>query len=202
MQCPSCGFDNPKGMKFCGECATPVNPCCPQCGFENPPGFVFCAQCATPLAGQAPVPSPAQFVQQQRWTGIRLHVVLPAITTFLQREGRITYSTLRQIFGLDDVLLDDIRRELGLRRLAIDEGGEVLVWTGEAQPAVRPTALPASPAVVPDAIAVTSPVSIDDMDITHDESAAISEPIRSSPEAERRQLTVMFCDLAASRFSC
>jgi hypothetical protein len=22
MQCPSCGFDNPEGMKFCGECGT------------------------------------------------------------------------------------------------------------------------------------------------------------------------------------
>jgi adenylate cyclase len=36
MQCPGCGFDNPEGMKFCGECATPLKNLCPQCGFENP----------------------------------------------------------------------------------------------------------------------------------------------------------------------
>src|SRR5713226_517563 len=50
MHCPSCGFDNPEGMKFCGQCASPLSLRCPQCGFENPPGFVFCGQCASPLA--------------------------------------------------------------------------------------------------------------------------------------------------------
>jgi hypothetical protein len=24
MRCPSCDFDNPEGMKFCGECGTPL----------------------------------------------------------------------------------------------------------------------------------------------------------------------------------
>ena len=24
MRCPSCGFDNPAGMKFCGQCAAPL----------------------------------------------------------------------------------------------------------------------------------------------------------------------------------
>ncbi len=52
MRCESCGFENPEGMKFCGECATPLKRRCPQCGVENPPGFKFCGQCATPLAGQ------------------------------------------------------------------------------------------------------------------------------------------------------
>src|SRR5215510_2963269 len=50
MRCPSCGFDNPEGMKFCGECAAPLQNRCPQCGFENPPHFKFCGACATPLA--------------------------------------------------------------------------------------------------------------------------------------------------------
>ena len=52
MQCPSCGTENPEGMKFCGECAAPLKPHCPQCGFANPPGFKFCGQCAAPLALQ------------------------------------------------------------------------------------------------------------------------------------------------------
>jgi hypothetical protein len=51
MRCPDCGFDNPEGMKFCGECATPLQNRCPKCGFENPPRFKFCGECATPLTG-------------------------------------------------------------------------------------------------------------------------------------------------------
>src|SRR6266705_2100857 len=54
MRCPSCGFENPEGMKFCGECATPLKSRCSHCGFENPPGFKFCGECATPLAGRPP----------------------------------------------------------------------------------------------------------------------------------------------------
>ena len=50
MRCVSCGFENPEGMKFCGECAAPLKHHCPHCGFENPPGFKFCGACATPLS--------------------------------------------------------------------------------------------------------------------------------------------------------
>src|SRR5262249_30809255 len=49
MQCPSCRFENPQGMKFCGQCAGLLNLRCPQCGFENPPAFAFCGQCDAPL---------------------------------------------------------------------------------------------------------------------------------------------------------
>jgi class 3 adenylate cyclase/tetratricopeptide (TPR) repeat protein len=58
MHCPSCGFENPEGLKFCGQCASPLGRRCPQCGFNNPPGFVFCGQCATPLTEQPPAPRP------------------------------------------------------------------------------------------------------------------------------------------------
>ena len=63
MRCPSCGFDNPPGMKFCGQCATPLTSPCPQCGFDNPPGFAFCGQCATPLttAPSMAAPSPETY---------------------------------------------------------------------------------------------------------------------------------------------
>src|SRR5712692_6706199 len=52
MQCPSCSFDNPAGMKFCGQCGAQLSNRCPQCGFENPPGFQFCGECGTPLAAR------------------------------------------------------------------------------------------------------------------------------------------------------
>src|SRR5215475_58083 len=52
MRCSSCGFENPEGMKFCGQCASPLSARCPQCGFANPPGFAFCGQCGTSLTTQ------------------------------------------------------------------------------------------------------------------------------------------------------
>src|SRR5262245_5776920 len=60
MRCASCGFANPEGMKFCGQCAAPLQHPCPQCGFANPPGFKFCGACATPLTGQ---PARAQLAE-------------------------------------------------------------------------------------------------------------------------------------------
>jgi Adenylate and Guanylate cyclase catalytic domain/Double zinc ribbon len=50
MHCPSCGVENPEGMKFCGECGTPLTGRCPQCGFANPPRFKFCGDCGAPLS--------------------------------------------------------------------------------------------------------------------------------------------------------
>jgi class 3 adenylate cyclase/tetratricopeptide (TPR) repeat protein len=49
MRCASCGADNPVGMKFCGNCAAPLQNRCARCGFDNPPGFKFCGECAAPL---------------------------------------------------------------------------------------------------------------------------------------------------------
>ncbi len=39
----------------------------------------------------------------------------------LQQQGRVTYRSLKWTFGIDDALLGEIREELTLRRLAIDE---------------------------------------------------------------------------------
>jgi class 3 adenylate cyclase/tetratricopeptide (TPR) repeat protein len=66
MRCPSCGFDNPEGMNFCGRCGTKLTPRCPQCGFENPPGFAFCGQCGTSLTGRAPPPPPQPLAPRPR----------------------------------------------------------------------------------------------------------------------------------------
>ena len=58
MKCAQCGFENPSGIKFCGQCATPLKARCPACGFENPPSFKFCGQCANPLPSSTE-PSPS-----------------------------------------------------------------------------------------------------------------------------------------------
>jgi predicted ATPase/class 3 adenylate cyclase len=52
MQCPSCNFENPAGMKFCGQCGAQLSNRCSQCGFDNPSGFQFCGECGSPLAAR------------------------------------------------------------------------------------------------------------------------------------------------------
>jgi hypothetical protein len=105
----------------------------------------------------------------------------------------------KHILGLDDTLLEDIREELTLRRLALDEEGKVLAWTREAHPAITST-----PSRSPEAVTSTSPAPAElvptttHADTMHDGPDAVSELIQSMPDAERRQLTVMFCDLADS----
>ena len=58
MRCSKCGFENPEGMKFCGQCTAPLALVCPKCRFENPPGFKFCGQCTAPLLGEAGTANP------------------------------------------------------------------------------------------------------------------------------------------------
>jgi hypothetical protein len=53
MRCPSCGFNNPEGLKVCGECGTPLTASCPRCGFAGPPQFMFCGECGASI-GPAP----------------------------------------------------------------------------------------------------------------------------------------------------
>ena len=50
MKCPSCHFENPEGMKFCGECGAKLEALCPSCNSPNPPQFKFCGGCGHTLA--------------------------------------------------------------------------------------------------------------------------------------------------------
>jgi class 3 adenylate cyclase/tetratricopeptide (TPR) repeat protein len=56
LRCTACQFENPPGMRFCGQCGAPLAPKCPSCGADAPAGFKFCGQCGTPL-GAAPAPT-------------------------------------------------------------------------------------------------------------------------------------------------
>ena len=70
MTCRACGFENPAGMKFCGECAAPLARHCPSCGCESPPGFKFCGGCGASLVQgpqakvQGPKPLPRTIHEQ------------------------------------------------------------------------------------------------------------------------------------------
>lgn len=51
VTCPSCGFRNPDGVKFCQECGAKlgVNLTCPSCGVAVVPGVRFCGACGARL---------------------------------------------------------------------------------------------------------------------------------------------------------
>jgi TOMM system kinase/cyclase fusion protein len=105
------------------------------------------------------------------------------VIELLQREQRLSYRALKRQFALDDEDLEALKDELlYAKRLAVDEDGRVLVWTGGT--ASAPTT--ASPVPLP-AMLEVSPVQV---------GASPGGP--APPEAERRQLTVMFCDLVDS----
>jgi hypothetical protein len=107
--------------------------------------------------------------------------VVDQALAMLQRRGRVTYRLLKRQFSLDDEALEDLKCELiEGQRLAADENGIVLVWTGHAAPIPEPTSTPIDPhPVIHDAVTLAAP------------SPTAPHP----PDAERRQLTVMFCDL-------
>jgi class 3 adenylate cyclase/predicted ATPase len=95
---------------------------------------------------------------------------------------------LKHVYGVDDGLLAEIRDELLLRHLASAEGEKVLIWTGEPLLMAAPVApSPGQPTM--------AELPLDDWP---DEPVVVPAPTGKVPEAERRQLTVMFCDLVGS----
>jgi hypothetical protein len=66
-------------------------------------------------------------------------VVLAQVFALLQQEKRLSYRVLKRRFQLDDEMLEDLKEDLiYAKRLAADEEGKVLVWTGEASLATAP----------------------------------------------------------------
>src|SRR5215813_8735969 len=116
---------------------------------------------------------------------MRFEEILDQAIAMLQRRGRITYRALKRQFNLDDAFLEDLTVELIKgQRLARDEDGEVLVWTGDATPAAP---IPMPPAAAPAPLAYTPPYLVEKILTT-----------RSAVEGERKQVTVLFADLKGS----
>src|SRR5262245_55265198 len=109
--------------------------------------------------------------------------ILDQAIAMLQRRGRVTYRTLQRQFELEDDALDDLKDALlYAQQVARDEDGRVLVWTGGAE---------------------TPPPAPQPVQQSTTQEAGPMPPVAPSgapytPDAERRQLTVMFCDLVDS----
>ena len=111
--------------------------------------------------------------------------ILAHVIEVLQREGRISYRALQRRFGLDDAYLEDVKVELiEAKQLARDENGRILVWAAQAATTAPPP------------IAQEGPHgSLPAVQMPQEASAHVAPNV---PEAERRQLTVLFCDLVDS----
>jgi class 3 adenylate cyclase len=112
--------------------------------------------------------------------------LLAQVLDLLQHEGRVSYRALKRRFNLDDNDLEDLKDEIiAAKQLAIDEQGRVLVWTGGSAPSH----------------AITRPTQTETpLDTLHGPVAqpALTSAAPHAPQAERRQLTVLFCDLVDS----
>jgi predicted ATPase/class 3 adenylate cyclase len=110
--------------------------------------------------------------------------VADQIVKLLQQRGRLTYRSLKVQFKLDDETLEALKEEiLYSQPQVIDDEGRGLIWTGEAE---TQSAATSTQSAKPEAVPEAQPT----------QSEPPPEP--PTPEAERRQLTVMFCDLVGS----
>src|SRR5215831_9893826 len=104
--------------------------------------------------------------------------ILAQVLELLQRQGRVSYRALKRRFDLDDEYIEDLKEEMLFAYPVGDEEGRGFVWTGKA--ARQPVSTSTQPALQEVTLAIQP------------------TPASPPPEAERRQLTVMFCDLVNS----
>jgi class 3 adenylate cyclase len=115
------------------------------------------------------------------------YTILDQVIALLRQRQRVTYRALQRQFGFDDTYLEDLKAELiDAQRLAVDEEGNVLVWTGDAGiTATTPT---------------PSTTTQDRAPLTYTPPYLAEKILTSRPalEGERKQVTVLFADLKGS----
>src|SRR5215471_17006299 len=141
-----------------------------------------CARTALPM----PISSSARLIGI-RGSAMTFEEILDQAVAMLQRRGRVTYRLLQRQFQLDDDTLGDLLAELRYAHgEMISEDEQGMVWTGGA--AVLPT--PPPPGLQPSQPSVSQEAPAPQADGT--------PATPSTPDAVRRQLTVLFCDLVDS----
>lgn len=100
--------------------------------------------------------------------------IIQQAVALLQRNGRVTYRVLQREFELDDGQLEDLKEDLLFSHPEIiDADVRGLVWTDGETAATQPAVI--TPSAKPKTITIAD-----------------------LPAGDRRQLTVMFCDLVGS----
>ena len=119
--------------------------------------------------------------------------VIDQASELLQRKGRITYRSLKLEFDLDDERLDVLKEELiEGQRVARDENGKVLVWSGDGVTASQTSdSGPRTPDSRP---ASYTPKHLAERILA--EQAAMES--RGHADGERKTITALFADLKGS----
>src|SRR5258705_12629623 len=112
--------------------------------------------------------------------------ILDQVIALLKRQGRVSYGAMKRRFALDDAYLEDLKGEILIAYPVVDEDSRGLVWTGDTASAQAVVSLPAQTTQQPAAQEQPSP---------QDAPLLTAPPL---PDAARRQLTVMFCDVVDS----
>jgi class 3 adenylate cyclase/predicted ATPase len=121
--------------------------------------------------------------------------IITQALALLQREQRLAYRVLKLRLQIDDDLLEALKDDLiYAKKLAVDEDGRVLVWTGGTSSAPAPS--------VPSTLEPTAhPAPDHEREPLSYTPKHLAEKIltsRSALEGERKQVTVLFCDLTNS----
>src|SRR5499427_1567331 len=120
---------------------------------------------------------------QREEAGMTFDEILTQVLDLLRRDGRVSYRALKRRFDLDEDYLEDLKAEIiQAKKLAVDEAGAVLVWTGDAAMA---------PALVSDQ--ERAPLAYTPSYLAEKILAS-----RAALEGERKQVTVLFADLKGS----
>src|SRR5215470_9150922 len=119
------------------------------------------------------------------------------VIELLQREKRVPYRVLKRRFELDEEYIEDLKIDLiEAKHLAVDENDRILVWIGEAGSAEAPTLSSTPPTPEPALLAAEH--EREPLSYTPKHLAEKILTSRSALEGERKQVTVLFCDLANS----
>ena len=114
---------------------------------------------------------------------------------FLRRRERVSYRALKREFDLDDESLEDLKVELiDAQRIAVDEDGKVLVWTGRksnTESEKRRAGESETPIPTP---ASYTPPHLAERILA--EQAALEA--RRVTDGERKTITALFADLKGS----
>jgi class 3 adenylate cyclase/tetratricopeptide (TPR) repeat protein len=88
MQCPNCQFENPEGIKFCGECGAKLERICPSCNSSSPPNFKFCGECGHKF--DVPVETPPKDLSfDEKLTKIQKYLPKGLTEKILSQKNRI-----------------------------------------------------------------------------------------------------------------
>ena len=117
--------------------------------------------------------------------------IIDQAKALLQRQGRLTYRSLKREFDLEDEALEDLKFELiEGQELAVDKDGKILVWKGAAGTPSPPSG-EASPSPPP--VSYTPPHLVERILAEREAMEA-----RGGTEGERKTITALFADLKGS----